>query len=242
MLPLFPFDTTLDTFLGGTLQVRQSRTGYRFSVDALLLSQFAKIKKYEKVIDLGTGCAILPLLLSRATTCSSFVGVEVQKSLAEVAQDNIRLNRLQGRITILQRDYRDLKGVFPAEAFDVVVSNPPYRRYRTGRMNPIAEKAVARHEVLGTLEDLIDAAGYLLPPRGRCYVIFPAMRLVDLVATLRHGKLEPKRLRFVHSRPGGAARFVLAESVKGSGVELEVMSPLILGEVAEASSGSQKRL
>ena len=242
MLPLFPIDTTLDTFLGGTLQVRQSRTGYRFSVDALLLSQFARIKKNEKVIDLGTGCGILPLLLSRTTTCSSFVGVEVQKNLAEIAQENIRLNRLQDRITILQRDYRDLKGVFPAGAFDVTVSNPPYRRYRTGRVNPIPEKAVARHEILGTLEDLIEAAGYLLPPKGRCYVIFPAMRLVDLVATLRHGELEPKRLQFVHPRVGAAARFVLAESIKGSGVELKVMSPLILGEVAEAAPSSQKRL
>jgi len=221
-------DETLDTFFDGRLQILQKKKGYRFSIDAVLLGQFSRIRKNEKVIDLGTGCGILPLLLSQNTKAHSFVGVEIQKELAELANKNVRLNHLEDRVWILQKDFRELKEAFPPGSFDVVLSNPPYRKYRTGRVNPAMDKAIARHEITGTLEDLISIASYLLPPKGRCYLIFPALRTVDLLVVLRSQKLEPKRLQFVHPHVGEEAKFILSESIKDSGVELKVIDPLIL--------------
>jgi tRNA1(Val) A37 N6-methylase TrmN6 len=228
---LFPSpDETLDTFYNGKLQIIQKKKGYRFSVDAILLSQFIKIRKNERVIDLGTGCGILPLLLSQTTKAHSFVGVEIQKELAECAEKNVFSNHLEDRISILKQDFRELRETFPRGSFDVVLSNPPYRKHRAGRINPSLEKAIARHEMKGTLEDLISTASYLLPPKGRCYLIFPALRAVDLLESLRGANLEPKRLQFVHPRMAGEAKFTLVESIKDGGPEVRIMGPLILHE------------
>jgi len=228
---LNPFpDETLDTFFNGEVQIIQKKKGYRFSVDAILLSQFIKIHKDERVIDLGTGCGILPLLLSHTTKARSFIGVEIQKGLADCAKKNVTLNHLENRISIIKQDFRELRNTFPPGSFDVVLSNPPYRKYRTGRINPSMEKAIARHEMNGTLADLVSVASYLLPPKGRCYLIFPVLRAIDLFVAMRDEKLEPKRLRFVHPFIGKEAKFILTESIKDSGMELKIMDPLILHE------------
>ncbi len=221
-------DETLDQFFGGKIQILQRKKGYRFSVDAILLSQFIKIRRNEKAIDLGTGCGILPLLLSYTTKGRSFLGVEIQKELAELARKNVLSNHLCGRVSILCRDWRTLKETLPPGSFDVVFSNPPYRKDRTGRVNPTLEKAIARHEIKGTIEDLITIASHLLPPKGRCYLIYPASRIVDLFLTLRRKELEPKRIQPVYPRFNEEAKFILIESVKASGVELRMMKPLIL--------------
>jgi len=228
-------DETLDSFFNGKLKILQKKEGYRFSIDAVLLGQFVKIRRSEKAIDLGTGCGVLPLLLSQTTKASSFVGVEIQKSLADVAVKSVILNCLEDRISILRQDFRKLKTSFPPGSFDVVLSNPPYRKYRTGRINPSPQKAIARHEIKGTLNDLVSIASYLLPHKGRCYFIFPASRTVDLLVALRKGNLEPKRFQFVHPRVGESAKFLLVESVKSSGVELNIMPPLILHRVTPPS-------
>jgi tRNA1Val (adenine37-N6)-methyltransferase len=233
-------DETLDTFFNGKLKIIQKKKGYRFSIDAVLLSQFTKIRKNERVIDLGTGCGILPLLLSHTTKAHSFIGVEIQKGLAECAKKNVLLNHLEDRISILNQDFRELKRTFPPGSFDVVLSNPPYRKVRTGRINPSMEKAIARHEMKGTLEDLISIASYLLPHKGRCYVIFPTLRTVDLLVVLRVKKLEPKRLQFVYPHLGEEAKFLLGESIKASGVELKLMEPLILHGNTIKDGGSEK--
>jgi tRNA1Val (adenine37-N6)-methyltransferase len=221
-------DETLDMFFNGKLKILQKKKGYRFSVDALLLSQFIKIQRNEKAIDLGTGCGILPLLLSHTTKAHSFVAVEIQKGLAELAKTNVRLNHLGNQVSILCMDFRKLKDLFPPGCFDVVFSNPPYRKYQTGRVNPTLEKAIARHEMKGTLRELISIASYLLPSKGRCYLIYSVSRIVDLLLVLRSRRLEPKRLQLVYPRFNEEAKFVLVESVKASGVELKVMQPLIL--------------
>jgi tRNA1Val (adenine37-N6)-methyltransferase len=228
MNPFPEEDETLDTFFNGKLQILQKRKGYRFSMDAILLSQFIKIRKNEKAIDLGTGCGILPLLLSHTTKAHSFVVVEIQKGMADLAKKNVLLNDLGDRISILNKDFRELKEIYPSGSFNVVFSNPPYRKYRTGRVNPTLEKAIARHEIKGTLEDLISIASYLLPPKGRCYLIYPASRVVDLLLILRSHRLEPKRIQWVYPRLNGEAKFILIESIKASGVELKVIEPLIL--------------
>ncbi|MFB3886139.1 MAG: tRNA1(Val) (adenine(37)-N6)-methyltransferase [Thermodesulfobacteriota bacterium] len=226
MTPFPAEDETLDTF--GEVRILQKRKGYRFSIDAILLSQFIRIRKDERAIDLGTGCGIIPLLLSSGTKAHSFVGVEVQKELAELAERNVLLNGLSDRISILHKDFRELRKMVPPGSFDVVFSNPPYRKYRTGRVNPTLEKAIARHEIEGRLEDLISTASYLLPPKGRCYLIYAASRVVDLLWVLRDNRLEPKRIQWVYPRLDGEAKFILLESVKASGVELKVIQPLVL--------------
>jgi len=223
-------DETLEPFFDGKLQIIQKKKGYRFSVDPVLLSQFVRIRKNDRVIDLGTGCGILPLLLSQNTNAHSFVGVEIQRGLIDCAEKNVVLNHLEDRISILKQDFRELKRIYTPGSFDVVLSNPPYREYRTGRINPLPEKAIARHEIKGKLQDLISVASYLVPPKGRCYLIFPALRTVDLFVSLRNGKLEPKRIQFVHPRIGEEAKFVLTESIKASGVEVKIGSPLFLDE------------
>jgi tRNA1Val (adenine37-N6)-methyltransferase len=221
-------DETLDAFLDGTVRILQKKSGYRFSVDAVLLSRFIRLRKDEKGIDLGTGCGILPILLSRTGSTRFLVGVEVQAELANLARKNVELNGLTDRITIIHQDLRQLRSLFPGGSFHVVFSNPPYRKFLTGRVNPSSEKAIARHEIKGTLADLIQVAAHLLPTRGRCYLIYPASRAIDLLTSLRRCRLEPKRLQFVHPDREAEAKFVLVESVKGSGPELKVEPPLIL--------------
>lgn len=221
-------DETLDIFCEGRLKIIQKKKGYRFSIDSILLSEFIRVKENEKVIDLGTGCGILPLLLSRKAKTSSFIGVEIQKGLADCAKKNVMLNHLEDRITILNQDFRNLKNDYRPGTFDVVISNPPYRRYRTGRINPDMEKAIARHEIKGKLEDLISIASYLLKSKGRFYLIFPAIRTVDLLSNMRSNRLEPKSLQIIYPHINEDAKFVLAESIKESGIELKILPPIIL--------------
>lgn len=221
-------DESLDIFLNGRLKIIQKKKGYRFSVDSILLSKFIKIKPNEKVIDLGTGCGILPLTLSQTSKGALFIGVEVQKGLADCAKKNVLINHLEDCITILNHDFRDLNKIYPPSSFDVVISNPPYRRYRSGRINPDEEKAIARHELKGTLEDLISITNYLLKSKGRFYLIFPAIRIVDLFTAMRSNRLEPKRLQIVYSHLNENAKFVLIESLKESGIEIKILPPLVL--------------
>ena len=228
-MEIFPgADETLDTFRDRSLQVLQKKKGYRFSVDTVLLSQFVRIRKNEKVVDLGTGCGILPLLLARTAKDCSFTGVEIQKEMAELARRNALLNRLEDRIAVLPKDFRELRGDLPPGSFNVVVSNPPYRKYSTGRLNPLPEKSLARHEIKTTLEDLLSVASHLLSSKGRCYLIYPASRLGDLLFLSRKERLEPKRVQLVHSRMEEEAKFILLESVKGSGAETKILKPLVL--------------
>jgi tRNA1Val (adenine37-N6)-methyltransferase len=228
--PSASHDETLSSLLDGDLRLLQSKKGYRFSVDALLLSRFATIRKDDRVIDIGTGCGVIPILLSRFSEARSFVGIEIQKSLASLAKRNVTLNLLQDRITIYRQDFRKIKDLFPPGSFDVVLSNPPYRRHRAGRLNPSMEKAIARHEMKGTLEELTEVIAYLLPPKGRSYLIYSASRAIDLFVNLRENGLEPKRLQWVHSHLRGEANFILAESLRNSGPEVRVMPPLTIHE------------
>jgi tRNA1Val (adenine37-N6)-methyltransferase len=235
-MDLFPSpDETLDSFFDGTLHVLQKKKGYRLSIDAILLSHFIRLQKDENAIDLGTGCAILPLLLSKTTKVHSMVGIEIQEDLADLARKNVELNRLNDRITILHHVFKWLREVFPPGSFHVVFSNPPYRKYLTGRINPSLEKAIARHEIKGTLKDLTRVAAYLLPTKGRCYLIYPASRAIDLLTALRDHQLEPKRLQLVHPRKGEAAKFILVESVKDAGAELKIKEPLFLADPSAPS-------
>jgi tRNA1Val (adenine37-N6)-methyltransferase len=219
-------EETFDTLFDGRLKIRQKKEGYRFSIDALLLSHFAELRPKDRVVDLGTGCGVIPLILIFRRKAEAVIGVEVQPSLAELARQNVSLNRFSSKIEIWEKDFKDLAG--ERGIFDCVLCNPPYRRMGSGRVNPQEEKALARHEINASLEDVLRAAHHLLKNKGRFCSIYPASRTADLFQGLRRFHLEPKRVQFVHSRSQEDARLVLVEALKEGKTQIKVLSPFIL--------------
>jgi len=221
-------DETLEPFGQGRLWVLQKKRGYRFSVDAVILAGLTILRPGERVIDLGTGCGIIPLIMACRYPEAVLVGVESQASLADLAVRNVRLNGFVPRITIQIGPMQEVRRYLPPASFQVVMSNPPYRPLGAGRLNPQDEKAHARHELQGSLEAVAMAARYLLPEKGRLSVIYPAWRTVHLLTVLRSQGLEPKIMRFIHSRAHTPARLVWVEARRAAGEEIEVPAPLIV--------------
>ena len=221
-------DDSLDTLIDRKLRLYQSRMGYRFSLDALLLAHFVTVKARERIIDLGAGNGTIALLLSHLHPAASITGVEVQPAMVERAQRSVELNGLQERVAVVPGDLREIGALFAPSTFDAVVSNPPFRKPSSGRISPHQEKQIARHELKGALRDFLAAAAYLLRLRGRLALIYSAERAVELLAALRGAGLEPKRLRWVHSFAGDAALLLLVEAVKGGRSGVEVEAPLII--------------
>jgi tRNA1Val (adenine37-N6)-methyltransferase len=215
----------VDPFLDGRLQVIQSRAGYRFSIDALLLADFVTIKKGDRVLDLGTGCGIIALLLLRSRGAARVVGLEIQKALASQASRNARLNGLQDRMPVVRGDLR--RPPLEHGSFHAVVCNPPYRRARSGRINPDRERAVARHEILASLDDILRSARLLLGGKGRLALIYPAERLTDLLVRLRGLGLEPKRLQLVHPDLDAGAGLALVEAAREGRPGVTVLPPIL---------------
>lgn len=225
-------EETLDSIRD--IRIIQAKDGYRFSIDALLLEHFISAKRLQKGVELGAGSGIISILLAARLKGAKIIAVEVQKPLAERARRNVSMNNLDDRIEIIANDMRALKKMFPANTFDFVFSNPPFRKTKTGRLSKFQERAVARHEIEITLPDLIKTASYLLKHSGKFYLIYHPFRLAELVEMLRKSRLEPKRMRFVHSKEGDEAKMVLIEAVKGSGTWLKIDPPLYLyGEGSE---------
>lgn len=168
-----------------------------FGVDAVILSGFARVKKGEKVLDLGTGTGILPILLEGRTLGSHFTGLEIQPESVEMARRSVALNELEEKVEIVEGDIKETAAIFGGSVFDVVTSNPPYMNEGGGLQNPSGPKAIARHEVLCTLEDVVKGAAKVLRPGGRFYMVHRPHRLTDIICTLRQYGLEPKRLRFL---------------------------------------------
>ena len=191
-------EETLDDLLGGRLKVLQKKKGYRFSLDSILLAHFVRIEPGIKVLELGLGSGVISLILCYRTGCS-LTGVELQEQLAEMAARSFRINELDHLIEIIRCDLRQIKEVLPAGQFDAVVFNPPYRKKGSGRISANAEKALARHELSGTLADFVSAADYLIRKAGTVFTIYPATRGVELIFRFREAGIEPKRMRMVHS-------------------------------------------
>ena len=240
-VPIFP-DETLDRLLSKTLKIIQKRKGYRYSIDAILLAHFCRLRRGDHVIDLGTGHAVVPLLLARRGLASRIVGVEIQATLMDIARRNVAINNMEEKITLMHRDVRDLSGSLDGASFDVAITNPPYRPVQTGRLNPDPQKAVARHEIHGSLQDMVRVAAFLLRPKGRFYLVYPASRTVDMVLTLRESELEPKRMQVVHSRSGDRAKLILAEAIKGGRRELTILNPLFVYDQAGRYTKEMKEI
>jgi len=221
---------TEDAFFRGRVRLLQHRDGYRYSVDAVLLAYAARNLPARTAVDLGTGCGIVPLLIAFQNPDIRIFAVEIQNALADLALRNFRINDLSERIRLIHQDLRDLRHGCFGTSIDLVVSNPPYRKSRSGRLNANPERAAARHEIHATLTDVIAAAGRLLNISGRLLMIYPAGRMTDLISEMRRLGIEPKSIRMVHSVREGEARLILVEGVKGGRPEARVGPPLVVFE------------
>lgn len=220
-------DETLDDLRLADLKILQAARGYRFSLDPVLLCAFAAVTADDRVADLGTGSGIIPLLLARRCR-ARVVGVERLPEMAARARRNVVLNSLEAQVAIVAGDLREPHPALAPQAFDVVLANPPFRRPGTGRIAPDDERAAARHELAGGIEDFAAAAARLLRDGGRFYTVFLAERLAELLAVMQERQLLPKRLRCVHGRAGDAARMVLVEGRKRGGPGLTIEPPLFV--------------
>jgi tRNA1Val (adenine37-N6)-methyltransferase len=210
------------------VKLYQNKSGYRFSVDALLLSSFVHIKHVESLADLGAGSGIIGLLLAKKYHGARVALVELQESLASLAKRNVELNGLQGRVRVISADIKEIRNVLKPLSCDIVVSNPPFRKPESGRLSEGEEKAVARHEIRLGLSDLAEAASFLLRARGRFFMIYHPERLLELIDTLRRNRLEPKRIRFVHNDPGSVSKIILVEAVKEGRAGVKIEKPLFI--------------
>jgi len=217
---------TTEILPGSSLVVHQPKSGYRYSIDSFLLSDFVKLKKREKVLDLGSGVGIISLLLSSRFPDAMFWAIEIQNELHDCAVQNRDANNLGERIFPIYGDYRDLNQHVTAGAFTAAISNPPYYPIKTGRINPKSGRAIARHELYGGAWEAICTAARAVKKGGRLFIVYPAKRAIDLFDHFRQEGFEPKRMRFVHPTPERAAVMVMVEAIFGGGVELEVMCPL----------------
>ena len=209
-------EITLDSIRD--IKLYQSRNGYRFSVDALLLYSFVNMPKAKRIADLGAGSGIVGLLLAKKYPDAHVSLFELQERLATLAKKNIALNSLEGRVRVIEADIREMKPCSTASrmgCFDIAVSNPPFRKPKTGLISPEEERAIARHEIRLKLPELICAVHYLLCPKGKLFLIHHPERLTEIAGSLKEKGMEVKRLRFVHSHMSSVAKMVLVEAVKG---------------------------
>jgi len=208
------------------LRLIQKEEGFCFGVDAVLLANFADVRKNDRVIDLGTGTGIIPILLAGKTQAASLVGLEIQEQMVEMAQRSVLLNDLQDRVKIVCGDIKDPFKFFKPASFDVVVTNPPYINRGGGIVNPLDTKAISRHELFCSLEDVIRTSSKLLVPCGRFAMVHKPERLADIIYLMRTWKIEPKYLRFVHPSPYKKPNLLLIRGIKNGNPELKMMEPL----------------
>ncbi|HEY1233109.1 MAG TPA: tRNA1(Val) (adenine(37)-N6)-methyltransferase [Candidatus Binatia bacterium] len=241
-------DESFDAFFDGRVTLYQSRSGYRFSLDALLLAHFVTVKIGARIVDLGTGNGVIALALATLHPSIEVTGIELQPSMVERARRNIAQNEMQSRIRIAHGDVRSPHQIAGGGVFDAAICNPPYRKSTSGRLSANRERQMARHEIAGGLAEFLGAGVFLLRASGRMAMVYDAVRGVDLLTSMRHAGLEPKRLRLVHSFAGAKASLVLVEAIKGGRSGVEVLPPLIVyqrdktysAEVASMIAGARR--
>lgn len=210
-------------------KIIQNPEVFCFGIDAVLLAHFAKVtKKDQQILDIGTGTGIIPILMHAIYQKGKYTGIDIQEEMVEMANRSLRLNELTEDIKIKHIDVKTIKGHFEGHSLDLVTTNPPYMKGTNGLKNEHPSKAIARHEVLCTLEDIIAAAGYVLKVKGKLCMIHRPQRLVDIICAMRANNIEPKRLRMVYPKPGQAPTMVLIEGIKGGNSEMRVEKPLIV--------------
>lgn len=220
----------LDDLQRNGYQIIQHPEKFCFGMDAVLLSGFVKVKKEDHVLDLGTGTGIIPILLSAKTQAGHLTGLEIQEESADMARRSVLLNDLQDRIEIITGDIKEAGSIFAPASFEVVTCNPPYMTAEHGLLNPNECKAIARHEICCTLEDVIAAAARVLKTGGKLYMVHRPFRLAEIIRTMAAYGFEPKRLRMVYPYADQEPNMLLIEAARGGKSGMIVEKPLIINE------------
>lgn len=218
----------LDDLQRNHFQIIQNPRRFCFGMDAVLLSGFAKAKAGARVLDLGTGNGIIPILMAAKTEAEHLTGLEIQPESVDMAKRSVLLNDLTERVSIVEGDIKSASGLFGAAVFDVVTCNPPYMPGQHGLVNSDQAKALARHEIACTFEDVVREAGKLLRPGGTSYLVHRPFRLAEIISTLLTYKLEPKRMRLVYPFVDQEPNMVLLEACRGGNSRMRVEPPLIV--------------
>jgi tRNA1Val (adenine37-N6)-methyltransferase len=219
-------DETIDDLQLKGLNLIQKKDGFKFGIDAVLLSDFACIKTKHRVMDLCTGTGIVPFLIYGKYNPQSVYGLEIQEDMIDMAERSVKLNSLEERVFFLNEDLKNIEFLKKLEKFDVVTVNPPYKLNSAGILNPNDKLAIARHEILCNLEDVISAARVLLKDNGRLFMVHRPERLADIFTLMRKYKIEPKRVKMIHPKLGKAPNIVLVEGQRDGGAYLKWDAPL----------------
>ncbi len=211
------------------MKIIQNKDGFCFGIDSVLLSDFAKeIKDNSKVVDLGTGTGILGILLCAKTNLKEILGVEIQEEVANMAQRSIELNNLKNRFKILNDNIKNIEknNINLRNNFDYVVTNPPYKKLNTGKINENEKKLISRHELTANLDDFIKTASFLLKDKGTLFMVHRPERLVDILEKMRKEKIEPKELKFIYPKINKEPNLILIKGVKNANPFLKIDKPL----------------
>lgn len=212
----------------GDLKIIQNPRKFCFGIDAVMLANFVTVKKGDTVVDFGTGTGIIPIILAGKTGAARIIGIEIQEDMVDMANRSINMNKLDDRIKLFAGDIKNAHSFIRQGSADLVVSNPPYMDHGHGLINPDDSKAIARHEILCTLEDIVKSAGRVLRNGGRLALIHRSSRLADVLLCMREYEIEPKRLRMVHSHSDSQSNLFLVEGIKEGGRFLKVLKPLVI--------------
>lgn len=206
--------------------IEQNNEGYRYSIEPFLLADFVHLQAGNSVLDVGTGCGVIPILLTQREPDIKVTAVEVQESLHTLAVKNMRNNKLADRVQSIHGDFLQVAPTLEKQTFDLAISNPPYRKANTGRKNPNEEKAIARHEISLNLVSILELSAPLLKPGGKIALAYPPLRLNETLSEMKTWGLTPSRLRFVHGNRKAEAKIFLVEGIKGSRPDCVVEAPL----------------
>ena len=218
----------IDDLMRDGLKLIQNTDIFCFGMDAVLLSTYARAGKKDRVLDMGTGNGIIPVLMQSKNPGSTYSALEIQEGSAQLARRNVELNHLEDRISVVKGDIKEASTIFGEASFNVVTSNPPYTNENHGIVNPDSAKAIARHEITCSLEDVVKAVKWLLKTGGHFYMVHRPFRLAEIIYTLKQHKLEPKRMRLVHPYVDKEPNMVLIDAVKGGKQRITVEPPLIV--------------
>lgn len=235
-------DERLDDLQRNGYKLIQNTKIFCFGMDAVLLCAFTRVEKGEEVLDLGTGNGVIPILLKGRTEGKHFTGLEIQDVNVNLARRSVQYNRIEDDVLIVQGDIKEASKIFGGASFDVVTTNPPYMNENHGLKNPESHKAIARHEILCTLEDVIREGTKVLKPGGRFNMIHRPHRLVEIIDLMKKYKVEPKRIRMVHPFADKEANMVLIEGIRGAKPMVKIEPPLVIYESAGVNTEEVKNL